>query len=139
MRIGELARRAGVSPRSVRYYERQGLLTASRDPNGYRRYDEDDVAVVREIRARLAAGFTLAEARPFVECLRAGNPAGDVCPEPRAVYRRKLAELDACIARMTAVRDQVAARLATAERGGLLQITARPPDAPGRADLTEER
>ena len=55
------------------------------------------------------------------------------------MYRRKLAELDACIARMSAVRDQVAARLAAAERGEILQITARPPDAPGRADPTEER
>lgn len=123
MRIGELARRAGVSPRSVRYYERQGLLSAPRDTNGYRRYAEADVTVVREIRARLAAGFTLEEARPFVECLRAGNPSGDVCPEPRAMYRRKLAELDACIARMTALRDQVAAQLAAADAGGLLQIT----------------
>jgi DNA-binding transcriptional MerR regulator len=126
MRIGELARRAGVSPRSVRYYERQGLLSASRDPNGYRRYDEDDLVVVREIRARIAAGFTLAEARPFVECLRAGNPSGDVCPAPREMYRRKLAELDACISRMSALRDQVAAQLAAADAAGLLQITNRP-------------
>jgi len=127
MRIGELARRAGVSPRSLRYYEKRGLLAASRDANGYRRYDEADLAVVREIHARVAAGFTLEETRPFVECLRAGNPYGDTCPEPRAVYRRKLAELDACIARMTALRDQVAARLAAAEagRGDLLQITRR--------------
>lgn len=127
MRIGELARRAGVSPRSVRYYEQRGLLAASRDSNGYRRYDEGDLAVVREIRARIGAGFTLEEARPFVECLRTGSPTGDACPEPRAVYRRKLAELDACIARMTALRDQVAAQLAAADAGGgeLLQITRR--------------
>lgn len=125
MRIGELARRAGVSPRSVRYYEKRGLLDAPRDANGYRRYDEADLAVVREIRTRIAAGFTLEETRPFVECLRAGGPSGDACPEPRAVYRRKLAELDACIARMTALRDQVAAQLAAADAdcGELLQIT----------------
>ena len=125
MRIGELAGRAGVSPRSVRYYEKRGLLAARRDPNGYRRYDEADLAVVREIRARIAAGFTLDETRPFVECLRTGSPTGDACPEPRAVYRRKLAELDACIARMTALRDQVAAQLAAADAGELLQITRR--------------
>lgn len=127
MRIGELAGRAGVSPRSVRYYEKRGLLAASRDPNGYRRYDEADLAVVREIRKRIAAGFTLDETRPFVDCLRTGSPSGDACPEPRAVYRRKLDELDACIARMTALRDQVAAQLAAADAGcgELLQITRR--------------
>lgn len=127
MRIGELARRAGVSPRSVRYYEKRGLLAASRDANGYRRYDEADLAVVREIHLRVSAGFTLEETRPFVECLRTGSPYGDTCPEPRAVYRRKLAELDARIARMTALRDQLAARLAAADAGcgELLQITRR--------------
>lgn len=128
MRIGELATRSGVSTRSLRYYERQGLLASRRDPNGYRRYQEADVRIVQEIRARLSSGFTLAEARPFVDCLRAGNPAGDVCPEPRQMYRRKLAELDACIARMRELRDQVAVQLADAhdERGELLWITHTP-------------
>lgn len=83
--------------------------------------------MVTEIRTRIAAGFTLEETRPFVECLRAGSASGDACPEPRAVYRRKLAELDVCIARMTVLRDHVAAQLAAADAGcgELLQITRR--------------
>jgi len=43
MRIGELARRAGASARSIRYYEEQGLLLARRQANGYREYDEADL------------------------------------------------------------------------------------------------
>lgn len=117
MRIGELARRSGVSTRSLRYYERQGLLAASRDGNGYRVYAEADVVLAREIASRLAGGFSLAEARPFVECLRAGNAAGDVCPESRAAQRRKLAELDAGIARLQRARARVAAELADADSG----------------------
>lgn len=44
MKIGELGRRAGVSTRTLRYYEEQGLLEPTRLPNGYRSYDEKDVA-----------------------------------------------------------------------------------------------
>ncbi|MFC0546439.1 MerR family transcriptional regulator [Kutzneria chonburiensis] len=109
MRIGELADRAGTTTRSLRYYEEQGLLPARRTANGYRDYDEDDLRAVNEIRSLLAIGFALEDTRPFVECLRAGNPTGDVCPASVAVYRRKLDELDDCIARLQAVRAQVAA------------------------------
>lgn len=38
MLIGELSRRTGVSARSLRYYEAQGLLSAGRGANGYRDY-----------------------------------------------------------------------------------------------------
>lgn len=114
MLIGELAGRCAVSTRSLRYYESRGLLTATRDHSGYRHYDEADVAIVTEIATRLADGFTLEEIRPFVACLRAGNAAGDACPEPRRVYRRKLAEIDACVERLLALRAQLAARLADA-------------------------
>ena len=116
MRIGELATRIGTSTRTLRYYESRGLLRARRSVNGYRDYDDDDLRVVREIRTLLDIGFGLEEIRPFVECLRAGNEAGDACPASLAVYRRKLAELDACIARLSAVREQVSRQLATAQR-----------------------
>ncbi|MFI9843271.1 MerR family transcriptional regulator [Nonomuraea sp. NPDC051941] len=57
MKIGELARRTGVSRRLLRYYEEQGLLRPVRLPNGYREYGEPDVASVRHIRTMLAAGL----------------------------------------------------------------------------------
>ncbi|MBP2708112.1 MerR family transcriptional regulator [Microbispora sp. RL4-1S] len=112
MRIGELARRAGVSPRSLRYYEQQGLIRARRCANGYREYDEADVRLVAEIRGLLAVGFTLEDTRPFVECLRSGHPSGGSCPESVAVYRRKLAEIDGDIRALLARRAEVAAQLA---------------------------
>jgi len=114
MRIGELAGRCGTSTRMLRYYEQQGLLPDRRDGLGYRSYTEADVRLVQEILALQRIGFTLAEARPFVECLRAGHDAGDACPASRSVYRHKLAALDAGIARLTAAREQVRAQLAAA-------------------------
>ncbi|MBT2403934.1 MULTISPECIES: MerR family transcriptional regulator [unclassified Streptomyces] len=115
MRIGELAERAGTSTRTLRYYESRGLLPARRDGNGYRTYDEDDLRMLRQIRMLQDFGFDLEETRPFVDCLRAGHPAGDSCPASLAVYRRKLAELDGLIGRLADIREQVARQLAGAE------------------------
>ncbi|MFD6415937.1 MerR family transcriptional regulator [Streptomyces sp. NPDC060194] len=115
MRIGELAERAGVSTRTLRYYEARGLLPARRTGNGYRAYGDDDLRLVRQIRTLQDFGFGLEDTRPFVECLRAGHPAGDSCPASLDVYRRKLTELDTLIAELTAVRDQVTSQLLRAE------------------------
>ncbi|WP_084469460.1 MerR family transcriptional regulator [Jiangella gansuensis] len=78
MRIGDLAKRAGTTT-ALRFYEAEGLLAARRSANGYREYGEDDVRVVEEILTLQRIGFSLDETRPFVDCLRAGNPSGDAC------------------------------------------------------------
>lgn len=127
MRIGELAERAGTTTRTLRYYESLGLLTSRRDRNGYRTYGEDDLRLLRQIRTLQAFGFELEETRPFVECLRAGHPAGDACADSLEVYRSKLAELETCIAQLGAVRDTLRERLARAEE---LAVTRDLPAAP---------
>jgi DNA-binding transcriptional MerR regulator len=114
MLIGELAQRAGTSTRTLRYYEAHGLLHAERAANGYRTYDEAELRVVTEIRDLLAVGFGLDDIRPFVACLRAGHPSGDVCPDSVAVLRRKLAEVDELLRRLVAVRQQLNTQLAHA-------------------------
>ncbi|MFF0724842.1 MerR family transcriptional regulator [Streptomyces sp. NPDC004134] len=116
MRIGELAERAGVSTRTLRYYESRGLLPAAdRGANGHRVYRDDALRLVAQIRTLQDFGFELEDTRPFVECLRAGHPAGDSCPDARAVYRRKIAELDGLMAGLRAARDHLTAQLARAE------------------------
>jgi DNA-binding transcriptional MerR regulator len=128
MRIGELAARAGTTTRALRYYESRGLLTARRDPKGHRTYGEEELRLLRQIRTLQDVGFGLEETRPFVECLRAGNPTGDACPASLEAYRSKLAELDACIAELNAVRDSLRERLAHAET----QVEPEPePPEPG--------
>ncbi|MEU9947400.1 MerR family transcriptional regulator [Streptomyces sp. NPDC047939] len=69
MRIGALARTAGVSRRLLRYYEEQGLLRPLRLTNGYREYSEADVAAVRHIRALLAAGLPTAVIGRLLHCV----------------------------------------------------------------------
>ena len=111
MRIGELASTAGITTKALRYYEERGLLEAPRRTNGYREYDESHLRVVREIQALREVGFALEDTRPFVDCLRAGNEEGDACPDSVAVYRRKIAEVEAYLRQLTVVRDELRAKL----------------------------
>jgi len=117
MRIGELARRSGSSARSIRYYEQQGLMVARREANGYRDYDEADLRLVGEIRSLLVNGFDLEEIRPFVDCLHAGIQGRQPCPGGIAVYRRKLAELDARIGELQSLRERIAQELHELQAG----------------------
>lgn len=62
MLIGELADAVRLPARTVRFYERRGLLPEpARAPNGYRVYDDTTLARLRFIRAAQTAGLTLAE------------------------------------------------------------------------------
>ncbi|MEU5022967.1 MerR family transcriptional regulator [Streptomyces milbemycinicus] len=70
MRIGELAARAGVSVRSLRYYEEQGLLTSTRSASGQRHYTDGEVERVTFIQRLYAAGLssrTIVELLPCVD------------------------------------------------------------------------
>jgi len=115
MRIGELARQTGATPKALRYYEQVGLLGAERLPNGYRDYDERDVRLVKEVRALGALGIRAEQAKPFVECLISGHEQGDDCAAPLAVYRAVVDELDTRIAELGRRRDAVVGLLHEAE------------------------
>jgi DNA-binding transcriptional MerR regulator len=82
VRIGELARRTGVSERSLRYYEEQGLLHPTRTPSGYRAYVDSDAEVVRHVRMLLAAGLSTAFIREVLPCMvDTGSGLVPGCPE----------------------------------------------------------
>ncbi|QZL06908.1 MerR family transcriptional regulator [Streptomyces sp. BHT-5-2] len=67
MWIGELADLTGVSPRSLRYYEQQGLLAPQPADSGYRAYDALEAIRVANIKELLDAGLTLEDVRPALE------------------------------------------------------------------------
>ncbi len=73
MRIGELARRSGVSARLLRYYEEQGLLRPQRSPSGYREYGPGDVETVHRIRALLTAGLSTSLIARVLPCVQDGG------------------------------------------------------------------
>lgn len=116
MLIGELARRLGVTTRTLRHYESLGLLPDRRGASGYRVNDEDDLRAVGEIRMLVGLGFALEDTRPFVECLRSGHDRGGVCPDSLAVLRREIEEVDAYLDRLRTVRDVLGSQLGEATR-----------------------
>jgi DNA-binding transcriptional MerR regulator len=64
MKIGELAKRSGMTASSIRFYESKGLLrTVSRQSNGYREYPQEAVTLLAIINDAQKAGFTLDEIR----------------------------------------------------------------------------
>lgn len=111
MRIGELARRSGVTTKEVRYYESLGLLDPSRLSNGYRDYDEGHLRAVTEIRQQAATGITARQAAPFVDCLALGHEHGDDCVSSLAAYRQSIAGIDQIIATLQARRARLVERL----------------------------
>ncbi|MFI0897439.1 MerR family transcriptional regulator [Streptomyces sp. NPDC020983] len=114
MRIGDVARRAGVSAKAIRRYEELGLVAPRRLPNGYRTFSEQDVRAVRELRALRELGIPAERTRPFLECLASGAQDGDDCPSSMAEYRAAIDELGARITELTERRDRLAARLTAA-------------------------
>ncbi|MFD5392559.1 MerR family transcriptional regulator [Streptomyces sp. NPDC127074] len=129
MKISELARRAGVTAKAVRYYESLGLITPERLSNGYRNYTEDDVRLVREIRTLHRLGIPVERNRPFLECLAAGRRYADDCPASLATYREAIDELTDRIEALTARRATLIDNLnAAAHRGS----GVGPPEETGR-------
>jgi Hg(II)-responsive transcriptional regulator len=102
--IGTLAKRAGVSIDTVRYYERGGLLAPkTRLASGYRRYSELEVARLRFIRRAQALGFTLKEVRELL----ALSKQRDVARVKRTA-QEKLHDVEQRIADLERVRGGLA-------------------------------
>jgi DNA-binding transcriptional MerR regulator len=111
MLIGELSRRTGVSPRLLRYYEEQGLLEPRRGRNGYRRYGEDAVVTVRQIRALLNAGLSTDVIREVLPCARGERPKINMCVDLRAILGQELAAMDERINSLQRTRGTLASYL----------------------------
>lgn len=115
MRIGELARRVGVAPRLLRYYEEQGLLRPRRSSSGYREYGEADVDVVHHVRTLLGAGLSTATIAELLPCMGADGPRLIAsCPELLDDLQRERDRLTAMIDELTGTRNGLDAVIATA-------------------------
>jgi DNA-binding transcriptional MerR regulator len=102
MRIGELARLTGVSARSLRYYEQQGLLRSTRSGGGQRHYTAADVTRVQIIRQLFDAGLgskVIAQLLPCVDSVDA-----DVAQEAFSTMVREHGRLTADITRLVEAR-----------------------------------
>jgi DNA-binding transcriptional MerR regulator len=95
MRIGELAEHTGVSRRSLRYYEEQGLLVSERTPGGHREYPGSAVDRVIRIQELFAAGLPSSRIAQLLPCMR------DADGGPSAIATRQL------VTDLTRERDRI--------------------------------
>ena len=100
--IREVARRSGLRPSTIRYYESVGVLPEPERAAGRRRYSPEILRTLAVIGAGQRAGFSLAEVR---ELLTASNARGAVSERLREIAHRKLPEVDALIERSLLVRS----------------------------------
>jgi DNA-binding transcriptional MerR regulator len=122
LRSTALARAAGVSPDTLRHYEKKGLLPApTRSANGYREYPPEALARVKLVRRAVVLGFTLDE---LARIVKTRDEGGAPCAEVRALGARKLElmearrrELEAACERLRGVLDHWDTLLAATPRG----------------------
>ncbi|MFC4010343.1 MerR family transcriptional regulator [Nonomuraea purpurea] len=104
MKIGQVARAAGVSVDTVRFYERRGVLPAApRRPSGYREFGESAAERIRMAKSLQALGLTLDE---VVDMLRAHDAGGATCESERWRLEAVVTRLDDRIAELERVRRE---------------------------------
>jgi MerR family transcriptional regulator, redox-sensitive transcriptional activator SoxR len=101
LRIGDVARDAGLRTSALRYYERAGLLPAARRIAGQRRYDGSALRTLAVIKLAQEAGFTVAEVRTLLHGFSLGTPPP---ARWRALARRKRREIDDLLGRARRMR-----------------------------------
>jgi len=122
MRIGELARRTGVAPRLLRYYEEQGLITAQRAENGYREYSEADVAQVERVAGLVRAGMPTKLVRVVldIEGIDSAELAATCTRNLAEQLAAELAEIEGRIACLAKSRDTIHRFLTQTRHSSLL-------------------
>jgi DNA-binding transcriptional MerR regulator len=111
--VGVLAKRIGVRPSAVRFYERRGLVASERLANGYRVYSQEAVGVLRFINRAKALGFSLEEVREILTLRRGGE---EPCDCVRAMIERNLLAIDKRITELSRLRRQLRALTSNAAR-----------------------
>jgi MerR family transcriptional regulator, Zn(II)-responsive regulator of zntA len=115
MTIGELADACAVSRDTLRFYERERLLSPpKRSRSGYRLYQRDDTARVRFVRRAQAMGLTLDDIRELLQVRSLKTP--EQCRRVAARLRARVGDVDRRIAELRAFRKELSASLHPCER-----------------------
>ena len=105
MNIGEVAHQTGLPAKTIRYYEDIGLVTPQREANGYRVFRESDAHKLAFLARARALGFSIEDCRDLLALWEDRSRAsGDV----RRIAKEHLAEIEAKIAALAAMRDTLA-------------------------------
>ncbi len=105
-RIGQIAKLAEVTPDTIRYYEKLGMMSHDvRTEGGFRLYNEDDLRRLQFIRHGRQLGFTL-EAIAELLSIRV-EPEHHTCQESKSIVQSRLAEVESKIAELEEMRNSL--------------------------------
>ena len=105
MFIGMVAKRVGLSPKTVRYYSDLGLIEPGRDQfTGYRFYSEDDVAKLKFVKNARRFDFSISDCKALLLLNERHDRASF---EVKAIATRKLKELDQTLDDLNSIRDKL--------------------------------
>ncbi len=105
-KIGQLAKLAEVTPDTVRYYEKQGMMDHNvRTEGGYRLYTEQDLQRLRFIRYAKQLGFTLETVAELLS-IRV-DPEHHTCQESKSIVDARLSEVESKLAELTRMRESL--------------------------------
>jgi MerR family transcriptional regulator, Zn(II)-responsive regulator of zntA len=108
MRIGDLAKRAGTTMRTIRYYEERGLIEpARRTKGGFRLYQEEELRKLHLIRSLQVLDMPLAQVKAFFDERQRGRAAAEIAPALQGVLRAHLEEMERRIAQYRAMQESV--------------------------------
>ncbi|MDR2947502.1 MAG: MerR family transcriptional regulator [Candidatus Adiutrix sp.] len=94
--VREISELTGISAASLRYYDKEGIISPKRGNNKYRRYDERDLFLIQSVIVLKYAGFSLAEIKSVME--PSGKWPDEECRQRNIdLTKRKCAELSAKI------------------------------------------
>jgi len=124
LKIGEVARRAGVGAKAIRFYEAKGVLAPpARGTNGYRLYSPEIVDALRFIKQAQGLGLTLDEVKEVAGIRRGGRPP---CTHVHSLLQQKVQELDRKLQDLLQLRKRIRASLAAWRRTGGGKATVCP-------------
>ena len=140
--VKHTAARVGLSARTLRFYDRIGLVCPPRNERGYRVYAPEDEARLRFVRRAKALGFSLEEIRDLIAVAERGC-CSEVIPEVERLLDDKIDAIDAQVAKLGVFRERLVAFRASGGSGcgcsghgafcGCLTEPA-PPDDPAPED-----
>ncbi|MGM7680584.1 MerR family transcriptional regulator [Cytobacillus sp. Hm23] len=109
MKIGELSNITGVSERSIRHYEKQGLISPIRLANGYREYNQSAIEQVNTIQLYINLGLATKQISSFLTCVLKNKE--EFCRDVLPIYKDKLQEINNQIKQLEMIKSNLEERI----------------------------
>lgn len=126
MRIGDLAKKAGTTMRTIRYYEQLGLIRpVGRTKGGFRLYEEEELGKLNLIKSLQLLDIPLAQVKAFFDQRKQGRTAAEIAPPIRQILQAQLTQMEQRIVQYRAMQESLRQTLE------ILGCCARCPREPG--------